>query len=95
MWRVGALERLNAAKRAAVDCEAGTLDPWALAEAATAAREIEGAGPGAVLQAWRRAWAEDPERAREDERAGREHERLGVLLARLVAGLPVEGRAAA
>ncbi|MCL4793499.1 MAG: hypothetical protein KJZ84_02995 [Bryobacteraceae bacterium] len=94
-WRVGAGERLNELKRRAIDFERGRFDEAALATAAQALREIEGAGPGGVLQAWRRAWAVDPATAAADERAGREHERLGVLLARAVAGLPVEGRAAA
>lgn len=95
LWRIGAAERLNEMKRAAVDFEGGRMDWQALEAAATAARELESGGPGTILQAWRRAWAEDAETAAADEAAGQEHERLGVLFARLVAGLPVEWRAAA
>lgn len=93
-WRIGAIERLNSEKRRAVDCAAGRFDVAALEAAARAAYEIESGGPGAVVSAWRRAWQSDPEQAREDERAGAEHERLGVMLARAVAGLPAEQRAA-
>jgi hypothetical protein len=94
-WRIGASERLNAAKLAAVNPATGRLDTAALATAARAARVIEDGTPLAVLRAWREAWASDPATAATDERAGREHERLGVLLARAVAGLPAAGKGAA
>jgi hypothetical protein len=93
-WSVGALERLNEAKRAAIDHESGQMNVRALEAAARAAREIEAAGPGAVMAAWRRGWADEPEQARADEAAGANSERMGVMLAAAVAGLPA-GKGAA
>lgn len=93
-WSVGAGERLNSEKRRAADFEAGRMDVAALERASTVVRVIEAGGPGAVLAAWAAARATDPALAAADERAGREHERLGVLLARAVAGLPA-GKGAA
>lgn len=81
-WRVGAAERLNLAKVAAVDHASGVIDEDALTAAAVAARELESGGPGAVLAAWRAAWASDPMRARADEEAGAGFERAGEILAR-------------
>lgn len=93
-WRVGAAGRLNELKRRAIDFEAGRFDAAGLERAARALASIEGGGPGAVLLAWRRAWQSNPVQARGDEQAGRTHERLGVMLCRAVAGLPVEDRRA-
>ena len=89
------MERLNEAKAAAVDHEAGSMKTSALEAAARAARQIESAGPGAVLAAWRRAWRDDPQQAAADEVAGRAHEHLGELLVRALAGLPIHGSTAA
>jgi hypothetical protein len=84
-WSIGAAERLNEAKLAAVDYDAGRMDCRALESAARALREIEESEPGALLLAWRRAWDKNPILAAADEMAGRAHERRGEMLARAVA----------
>jgi hypothetical protein len=89
-WSVGALERLNGEKVAAVDYGLNRFDVRALEMASQAARLVEGAPGATVLRAWRQAWERDPLQAEQDEMAGAEHERLGILLARAVAGLPAE-----
>ena len=87
-WSVGAVERLNREKAAAIDYGLNRFDWQALEAAAQAARLIEGAPAAAVLRAWRQAWERDPSQAAEDEAAGGEYERVGELLARVAAGLP-------
>lgn len=82
-WSIAVGERLNEAKRAAIDHDSGQMDVRALEAAAKAAREIEGSGPGAALAAWRRAWSTDPQQAAADEAAGEEMERAGEILCRL------------
>jgi len=60
-WRLQRLAELDEAAGAAVDLEAGHLDPWALAAAAGEAWRLRQADAAGVIRLYRRALAEDPE----------------------------------